>query len=87
MGVVIICIFDFGTLFSVYWSFVLKRGSATVLDVAAKSGPPLRLTLCLFINTFIFLHSLSSFNSRATIFFLSSFFLLSLALPFVHCVS
>ena len=74
MGVVIICTFG-GVLFSVYPYFVLKRGSAMVLNVAAKSDPPLRLTLCLFINTLAFSHSLSSFNSRAPFsFFLSSYF-------------
>jgi len=40
LGVVIICTFGFGALFSVWRSFVLKRSSAVVLGVAAKSGPP-----------------------------------------------
>ena len=35
MGVIIICAFGFGVVFSVCGSFVLKGASATVLDVAA----------------------------------------------------
>ena len=41
LGVVIIYTFGFGVLFSVCCYFELKRSSAVVLGVAAKSGPPM----------------------------------------------